>query len=307
MRNLYQIAALLLLLPVMFFMACNEDDETPEPLPATVLFNPDIDPFDGIPGDTAATTVSVSAPDGLNALVVTKTVGDDTPTEYARVTPDLEATVLSYEFEYVLVEAEIGETVYFDFDVDHEGADTSPQTITVTTNSPPVRAYTAVLIFAPTVDKKSASFFSTNLGVTFSSDSVLNSTASISPNIDFGYYYGNTDNASLASVASYPALFAQGVDNWNTKNATQFLSTTLTSADFTELATFEDIDVTYDGGTPEGEIVTGLAEGDVLAFSTDALKTGGSKKGVILVKTITGTFNEGNNIEIEVLIQELED
>ena len=156
-----------------------------------------------------------------------KTVGTGTPTEYDRATPAEGATVLTYEFEYVLVEEEIGEDVYFDFEVDHMGAETSPQTITIITNSPPARSYTAVLVYSPTANIKSATFFSTDLGMTFSSDSVISSPAAISPSIDFGYYYGATDNASLASIAQYPALFAQSVDTWNTQNETQFLSTDL--------------------------------------------------------------------------------
>ena len=73
---------------------------------------------------------------------------------------------------------------------------------------------------------------------------------------------------------------------------------------FNELSTFADIDDIYAGGTDEGQVLTGLTEGDVIAFSTDADKTGGSKKGVILIKTITGTWNEGDNLEIDILVQE---
>ena len=305
MKRLYQFAALFMLLPVLFFLACSEDEETPEPQMATILFNPDIDPFEGEPGDTAATTVSISAPDGLNALVVNKTIGDaGTPVEYDRVNPaNAGDIVLTYEFEYILLEAEVGQTVYFDFEVDHEGAETAPKTITVTTKSPTARSYTATLLYAPLADNTSETFFSSNTGLTYSNDDVLSSTEAISANIDFGYYYGANDMASLASPDSYPVLMAD-ISNWTVKNTSQFLSTTLTATDFAELVTFEDIDDVFDGGTEEGAVITQLAEGDVLAFATDADKAGGSKKGVILVKTIEGTWNENDYIELDILIQE---
>ncbi len=301
MRNLYKFAALLLLLPVMFFVACNDDDEVPEPLLATLLFNPVIDPFEGIPGDIAATTVSVSAPDGLNALVVTKTVGDGTPMEYARITPEPEATVLQYEFEYVLVEAEIDEILYFSFEVDHDGAETTPKTITVETNSPPARSYTATLLYAPLGDNTSQSFFSTSTGLTYSLSDVVDTNDPISKDIDFGYYYGANDMASLSAPSVYPIY---NLSDWSAKNATMFVSTTLTASDFNELSTFADIDDAYEGGSDDGKEVINLAEGDVVAFATDATKEGGSKKGVILVKAITGTYGQGDNIEIDVLVQE---
>jgi len=237
----------------------------------------------------------------LNALVITKTIGDAAGTEYARVTPDAGAFVLEYEFEYVLVEAEIGETVYFDFDVDHDGAEFTAKTITVTTVSPPARSYSATLLYAPLGNNESKTFFSTNTGLTYSMSDVLGSSEVISDDIDFGYYYGSTDMASLSAPSDY---FIYDLCAWSVKNATQFAATSLSSTDFSEIVTFADIDAAYDGGTDAGKIITELAEGDVIAFATDATKEGGSKKGVILIKTITGTDGEGDNIEIDVLVQE---
>lgn len=181
-------------------------------------------------------------------------------------------------------------------------------TYNVTVSSPLARVYTTVLLFAPLENRTALSFFSSSTGQTHSPQQVTSTNAAISPTIDFGYYYGATDNASLASPQTYSTLpLASQVTGWTKLNNTTFRRTTLNSAAFIETKTWAQIDAAYNAGTSPGTsggIVTRLAQGQVIAFQTDATKTGGSKKGLILVKNITGTFNQGNNIELEVLVQE---
>ncbi len=294
---------------LLFLASCTEDEE-PVPEPATILLNGDTFPFEGEPGDTAFTNVSVNAPAGLVSLTVNKTVGTGDPSQEDQVFPNQGENQLFYEFEYVLKSEEVGETVVFDFVVtDQQNAVAATESIEITTVSPTARSYTTVLLYAPLGDKTANSFFSTNTGATYSPDSVLNTAEPLSADIDFGYYYGNTDEASLASPLGYSTLsntaLADQVAGWNTLNSIQFVITTLTESQFNELSNFADIDEVFDGGTPEdGEIITGLQMGDVFAFATDPDKDGGSKRGVILVSNIVGTFNENDYIELEILVQE---
>jgi hypothetical protein len=289
----------------MFLSSCGEDEETP-PEPATILLNPDIDIFEGEPGDVVETQISVNAPAGLISVTINKTVGTGSPSEYDKQTPDAGENQLIFDFSYTLVTEEIGEVVKFDIIVEDAGSATSATTsFTVETSSPPARSYTAVLLYAPLGDKTAASFFSTTTGLTYSPEDVTTTSTAISPEIDFGYYYGVNDEASLASPLGYSStVFADQVAGWNTLNDITFLSTTLGSSEFNELGTFADIDAVFDAGTDEGNVITGLSVGQVLAFQTDADKAGGSIKGVLLVSDIQGTFNENDYIELEIIVQE---
>ncbi|MFT4738678.1 MAG: hypothetical protein ACI92W_002802, partial [Paraglaciecola sp.] len=60
----------------------------------------------------------------------------------------------------------------------------------------------------------------------------------------------------------------------------------------------------YDAGTDENNVISSLAADQVYGFLTDATKEGGAKKGLILVKTITGTAGSDGRLEIDVLVQE---
>ncbi|HAW53004.1 MAG TPA: hypothetical protein DCX54_11855, partial [Flavobacteriales bacterium] len=166
-NHLLKFFALFIVSGLFLISSCGEDEEVVPPQPATILFNPAVaDPFEGEPGDVVATKVSVSAPSGLISLDISKTVGDGIPSEYATVTPDEGSNQLFYDFSYTLMADEVGVNVVFDFVVKEEGTETAEakESITVVTNSPTARSYTAVLLDAPLGDKSGESFFSTNKG-----------------------------------------------------------------------------------------------------------------------------------------------
>ncbi len=293
-------------LTLVFLASCSEDEE-PLPEPATILLNPDITSFEGVPGDVVETQVSVSAPAGLVAVTINKTIGTGSPDELMTETPATGENQVVFDFSYPLVSEEVGETVVFDIIVEDAASATSAtKSFTVETSSPPARSYTTILLFAPLQDKSAKSFFSTNTGTTYSPDSVNATNDPLSADVDFGYYFGANDLASLASPAGYSTLsvFGAQVNGWGTLNDIMFKTTTLGASEFIEIGTFADIDEVYDAATEEGNIISGLAVDQVIAFQTDADKAGGAKKGVILVKDIQGTFNENDYIELEIVVQE---
>ena len=286
-------------------------DETPAVQPASLLFNPDSASFTGIPGDEWTFQVSASAPSGLISVVIDKTVGTGSPVEVLTKTDDNGDNVEVFNFTYTLLDAEVGQDVILTFTVNETGTDGVSKTKSVITNSPPARSYTAILLYAPTGDKKSHTFFSTNTGKVYSSDSIITSTGSLSADIDFGYYYGNTNHASLASPATYPsAVYNLGStgQNWGTRNSTSFRTTTITASAWTELfgaPTMANIAEAFDAGTAvDGKAITGLAQDQVVAFATDPAKTGGSKQGLLYVKTINGTSGSDGYIELQIVVQE---
>ena len=155
-------------------------------------------------------------------------------------------------------------------------------------------------------------FFSTNLGTRISAAQVVASEAS-SADVDFGFYYLQSTGLSLAAPASYPSAIydlSSAGQQWGTLNATKLRSTTLDAAAFAEITTFAAIDEAFNNGTGEAGMKGSLDVGMVLAFETDSDKTGGSKRGLILVTGKTDAnsngdyWDQGDGIEIEVLVQE---
>jgi hypothetical protein len=258
--------------------------------------------------DTITFSFIASTPGGFNAL---RWSGDVTPDEVNRTglgieagetAPDLPGLAIgtassdagsSASIQFILVDDESQtDTVTFEFDI-------------TDAPSPEARAYSATLLEVIAGDGSNAAFFSSTDGMTYSPEAVVGTNDPVSATIDFGYYYGSTDLASFGSPEWFStSIFDTQVANWGTLNAITFVSTSLTEAQFNEVSTWADIDEIYSEGTVENQVITELAEGQVLAFETDADKDGGAKKGLILVKTISGTFNSNDSITIDVLVQE---
>lgn len=294
----------------------DEDTETPAPSAPTLTVSASGGTMAGtgditaVPGDVISFSWSAATPGGFNVLRVS---GLNPILEEDRNDLGLEtgAVSASGSFDVTVTEDLVGSVVTLDFLlVDDENLQDS-ETWTITVEAPPspaARAYTTVLLYAPLGDSTGTSFFSTNSGEVYAPVAVTGTADPISSTIDFGYYYGVNDEASLASPQSYSqltnAIFSAQVAGWNVLNSTTFKSTTVTSEEFVGISTWADIDAAFDAGTDEGGAITNLAVDNVIAFQTDSDKDGGAKRGVIIIKAITGTFNQNDNIEIEVLVQE---
>ncbi len=305
---------------IVFLYSCGEDDPVEVLAPSISITSSDFDDansYTGEAGDMISATIDISADGGFNTLRITKSGGEpfdeivETKTSGEDGPPTFEAT-----FEYTLVEAEEGETVTFTIQVadDTDAGTTSTETLTVITEepaSPDARVYTTVLLSAPLGLPSSAkTFFSTSAGTTYSPSDVTDSSDPISASIDFGYYEGSSSGANLASPLSFDTNSNAGIsaqtDSWGSLNDITFRTTTLTSAEFLEVVTFADIDAAYEAGTAPTDPanVSSLAVDDVIAFATDADKTGGSKKGLIQVIGITPGTGTSGQIELEVVVQE---
>jgi hypothetical protein len=296
-----------------FLYSCGEDEET---LPVAPSLNVSATSGSGstvTSGGSIQATDSItfsftaSTPGGFNTFRVTSpnistpfevnrndlgVTAEETSPQLPQYTvytdASLEGASISLRFELVDESGQVDSTT-FAFDVT-----AAPE--------PEVDAFNAVLLFAPLQDASSETWFSTNLGRAVTEAEVNASAAPNSSDIDFGYYYGNTDEASIASPNNYPTLGGSiDISDWNTRNATTFRSTTLTAAQFLEIATNADVDDAWNNGTDEGEGITGLVAGQVFAFELDADKS--TQRGLARVVGITGTFNQGDNIELEILIQ----
>ena len=108
--------------------------------------------------------------------------------------------------------------------------------------------------------------------------------------IDFLYYYGATNKASIAAPDDADAATVfnnanNGLATWSTRNSTKFKTTALSAAEFDALANDLLIVSNATGASDTDE--NNLAVGNVIAFITDADKTGGSKMGLIKVVSLS--------------------
>ncbi len=169
-------------------------------------------------------------------------------------------------------------------------------------------AYTAKLLYAPTGDMNSKTFFSSMDGMLYSYNDVTGTADPVSADIDFGYFYGATSGASLISpdedLWSNPVPAGVGYDMsaWGTRNATEFKTSAMTAAEFDAIMVNQDFTVTSEfdefGTSPDNpKRVTSLAAGDVIAF-----KTAGEMYGLIKVVSVAPGAGTTGYIEIEVKV-----
>ncbi len=173
-----------------------------------------------------------------------------------------------------------------------------------------VAIYNPVLLVAPLKDpdnvvgsRTSKTFFNADDGETYSVEDVQAGTNVSSADIDFGYYYGASNRASLASPAQYPTaiynLTSSGA-NWNDLNATSFrLTNNLLPSGFDAIGEADAARLVQEyeiASNDEGEI-TNLTAGDFFAF-----KTVDERYGLIRVLSITGTDGSDGRIELEVKV-----
>ncbi len=312
MKQLNSLLFASLICSILLLLAsCSPEDETPAPgVPQVTIVGDGIDnnTFVGSPGETINATVNVQAPSGFNTLIIRKYVdGTEEGSFTERVTRGAGTTApqtFSHNFEYTLMSDEVGTDLSFTFEAVDENNRSGIATLNVETEAQPAARYTSVLLFAPLETGESETFFSTNTGETYSLNEVLNSSDPLSADIDFGYFYGEQFQASLAAPAAYPIDYGQGA--WVVRNNTRIGKTNITPGQYVEITdnNVQAINDAYNaaefGANPN--LVTNLLVGQILAFETDNTKTGGSKRGLIQVQSIEAGTGSTGKIQIEVLV-----
>lgn len=310
MQKLTRVFGLLVAVAATAYLTSCDVEPTPDPDgPSIALTDTDgaavPSTIEGQPGDTYEIDVRVDAPGGFNVLRWGYLVGvSDSVGGGEEIRTNAGDTVYETTVTYTFNDTLVGDAVQIVFQAVDDNAKESYEYVNVTTNDPPnpINSYSTTLLYAPTGDLTSKTFFSTNTGETYSRNDVENTADPVSINIDFGYYYGLDNDASLAAPNSYPSNIYD-LSSWGSRNSTNFRSTT---ADFDAVGD-NDGDVivaAYENGTDIGEVVTELSIGDVLAFTTDADKEGGSKFGLIKVVDISGTDGSNDYISLDVKIEQ---
>lgn len=144
------------------------------------------------------------------------------------------------------------------------------------------------------------SFFATDSGVVVSSSNA-GASSSLQGRIDLVYFYGTTNQASIGApndtVVAVAHNGSTSLGSWTVKNATKFVSTTLSANTFT--ASLNDSLIkTIDAATYSSSLVNMLTVGKVVAF-----KTAAGKYGLFHVSAIAGTTGTDRSITIDVKVQ----
>jgi hypothetical protein len=161
-----------------------------------------------------------------------------------------------------------------------------------------VNEYTAVLLAAPLDDGSSETFISVLDGEVYTLDN-----DEFTSYWDFGYYWLNSHGASLASTASYPALFDHDGDGETALVAIAGL--TDTPQDELNNAYFAKSDMDFDAienssdldgiTKSSSEVVKDLVVGDVVEFVDNY-----GKKGLIKVLDVTTGYTGSITLDIKV-------
>jgi hypothetical protein len=140
-------------------------------------------------------------------------------------------------------------------------------------------------------------FFATQDGSIYNlDDAKLNSEK-----IDFLYFYTDTYHATLSAPEDADAALVytgtNGLETWTTLNSTKFKVTTLSSSQFNDIQTANQIVAIAAIPAPNQSKVTDLTVGKVLAFKTEQ-----GLFGLIRIDAISGA-NSSGTLEITVKIQ----
>ena len=157
-----------------------------------------------------------------------------------------------------------------------------------------VKNYKAILLAPPTADKSSESFISLIDGQVYPIEDGEEYVAYW----DFGYYYGNTHKASLASTSDYPTSVMDIAAVANTTeelNNCYFAKSDWTTDDFDSVVNASELN---DIVKPSEETVKDLLEGDVIEFVDNY-----GKKGLIKVLEIKPGFGSGDYIKLDIKVQ----
>ena len=205
--------------------------------------------------------------------------------------PDDDIPNDNYEGQ-VTLEAPMNEGIYvYKFTVTDNKSRTASVSfnITVESSGGPINTWEATL---GSHQSATGSSFASTTGVVYSmTDATANSAL-----IDFLYYYGNTNLATLAAPNDADAATVFGaLSSWTTRNATKFATTTVSEAEFTAIS--DDLAIVAAATGASATDVNELSTGDVVAFVTAAGKMG-------LVKVGTIATGAGGTMAIVVKVQQ---
>lgn len=290
MKKFNLLTILLAVFAFGFLSSCGTDDPSDE-LPILTT-NPSAD-FSAIAGSLVSFSVTAgenpTSKSALETLVIDANgVNEDSTITFANNTT-------TYQGTFTFTAPAAGSTNVITFTVTDKAGKVNIESITVTGTSGAgtISAYSATLLGGQDNASLGSAFSSSNGQVYLKAAAATNSSI-----IDFVYFYGASNLASLAAPddASVDGSTANSVDltdTYPTKNATRFMTTSVTPAEFIAMTD----DANFPAFSGSSSLENNLAVGDVIAFETV-----GGKVGLVHVAAIT--TGATGTITIDVKVQD---
>jgi hypothetical protein len=306
MKKLKYLVITALVATSVFVTSC-KDEEVVEPNPTATMTSPTGGTADVNTGDTVNFTFTGSANVDLTNFKITVAYDGKAAVPYIFTAASTNDSVLvkgtkSFTYNSIVVAADVAGTEVYNCSVTDENGNvgSAKLTLTVTAAVPvdtigdPIDTYSTKLMGGQT-HSTVGSFFATTTGTVYLYADANSNQALI----DFVYFYGTTNEATMAAPNDADANTAHGdkFDSWTTKNATKFKTTTVTTAEFDAIAGDQAILAETTGAADTK--LNMLATGNVGAFVT-----AGGKHGLFKVVSIAGTSGADREITIDVKVQQ---
>jgi len=275
--------------------ACSKTDTPPGGSPIAVTLNPTTKTVNA--GDSLSIACTITDQNNLKDVVISEVIGTGSSAQLQSYT----ISGKSYQFNYVYHVPAVtsGTQIVITFTVDDaSNTQTATTTITVGTSvANDFSSYSAVLLGSYN-DPSVGSFYGSSNNTVYT----VNSASSNQSLIDMVFYFGATNQYTLAapSDGSFGANSNQinlGIQNWGTRNATSFKTTSL--SDFSSITKAADIAAAYSAGSNADTKATQLAAGSIIAFQTAHAKYGLCK----IVDESNGNTSGQGQMHIQVVVQ----
>lgn len=317
MRKLSLIAANIFIAATVLFTSCKTEDDSMSieinsvAKDGFVTGSADLEPGETFKVAITAqkldknfTTFSITAEDA-NGTGITPVIGnitgfEDSDVEFTGSTMDVDgADRDGFTIDVTMVAPESEGIFTYMFTVTDRDDNTGTLSITINTTdgegeASEINAYSATLLGVP-----QSSTLGTFMDADFNSVYKISDAKNNASSVDFGYFYGATNFATLAApIATEWDAFSTsfsglGPDSWSTRNNTKFMSSV---ADFDTVTDAEIAAMDFSTGTTNK--VNALSEGSVVAFQTVE-----GKKGLIEVADIATGSTSSGSITINIKVQ----
>jgi hypothetical protein len=208
--------------------------------------------------------------------LATKTADFDSETEH------------EFIYEYDVQESDLGKTIEFAIIATDERNETVTTTHNLTVENG-INSFTAKIMGAQS-NATTGSFLATSNGTVY----LAAAAATNASLIDFVYYHGATNNATIAAPNDTQVETVHAtVKNWSKRNATKFKATDLTVEQFN--AKTYHLQVNSHSENATSTHANQLTAGKVYAFVTEA-----GKRGLFHVQSISGTTAGTITINVKV-------
>ena len=294
---------------IAFLYSCSEDEE-PVPVDApTVTASSDATTYDV--GGTATVSLNYTAAGGLGGIQYTVAVGSNAAGSPVNldISNDAGSTEGQGTFSVAITEEMGGNAVTIEITVADQSTpteQTATATVTFNVNEPsPNTGGTVDVILGGQLNATTGSFYDVIGDAVYG---YVDTRDAQSANVDFCFFYGNTNMYTIAALddddagIAFGAAVGEGALSGEiiaTRNPTRFKALEATATDFDNVVTEADLDALYGSDiAADATKVNGLSEGDVFGFQLSSDRS--SVVGLIKVTAVGGTQGSDRSITFDV-------